>query len=103
MSDSETARRHLAAESGVDPERIQGAGPREDWPALLSAAAQRSCRCTCSYDGDLSLSKLRAQSRQLARRHDRLGLVVVAVALFVFSVAGKPVKHRVKQRPDVSP
>jgi replicative DNA helicase len=79
MSDSETAQRHLTAESGVDPERIQlGRVTGKDWPALLSAAvASAQLPLHLLDDGDLSLSKLRAQSRQLAQRHDRLGLVVV--------------------------
>jgi replicative DNA helicase len=79
MSDSETAQRHLAAESGVDPELIQlGRVTGKDWPALLSAAvASAQLPLHLLDDGDLSLSKLRAQSRQLAQRHDRLGLVVV--------------------------
>ena len=79
MSDSETAQRHLAAESGVDPERIHlGKVTADDWPALLSAAAASAqLPFHLLDDGDLSLTKLRAQARQLAQRHERLGLVVV--------------------------
>jgi replicative DNA helicase len=79
MSDSETAQRHLAAESGVDPERIHlGKVTANDWPPLLSAAAASAqLPMHLLDDGDLSLTKLRAQARQLAQRHDRLGLVVV--------------------------
>jgi len=79
MSDSETAQRHLAAESGVDPERIHlGKVTADDWPPLLAAAAASvQLPLHLLDDGDLSLTKLRAQARQLAQRHDRLGLVVV--------------------------
>ena len=39
MSDAETAQRHLAAESGVDPERLHlGHIRATDWPPLLKAA-----------------------------------------------------------------
>jgi replicative DNA helicase len=79
MSDSETAQRHLAAESGVNPERIHlGKVTAADWPPLLSAAAASAqLPMHLLDDGDLSLTTLRAQARQLAQRHDRLGLVVV--------------------------
>jgi len=79
MSDAETAQRHLAAESGVDPERLHPGQIRPtDWPALLDAAARTSTvPLHLLDDGDLSLMRLRAQARQLAVRHDRLALVVV--------------------------
>ncbi len=79
MSDAETAQRHLAAESGVDPERLHlGQIRPTDWPALLDAAARTSTvPLHLLDDGDLSLMRLRAQARQLAVRHDRLALVVV--------------------------
>jgi replicative DNA helicase len=79
MSDAETAQRHLAAESGVDPDRIHlGQVTGTDWPALLQAAAGTvGMPLHLIDDGDLSLSKLRAQARQLAVRDDGLGLVVV--------------------------
>lgn len=79
MSDSETAQRHLAAESGVDPERIHlGKIRPDDWPALLSAAAGTTeLPFHLLDDGDLSLFKLRAQARQIAVRHDSLRLIVV--------------------------
>jgi replicative DNA helicase len=79
MSDSETAQRHLAAESGVDPERIHlGKITTEDWPSLLSAANDTTnVPLHLLDDGDLSLFKLRAQARQIAVRHDRLRLIVV--------------------------
>jgi len=79
MSDSETAQRHLAAESGVDPERIHlGSIASEDWPALLQAAsATAEVPLHLLDDGDLSLFKLRAQARQVAVRHDGLRLIVV--------------------------
>ena len=50
MSDSETAQRHLAAESGVDPERLHlGNITADDWPALLNAAeTPPACRFTSS-------------------------------------------------------
>ncbi len=75
MSDSETAQRHLAAESGVDPERLHlGNVTAQDWPALLKAAADAAgVPFHLLDDGDLSLFKLRAQARQLAVRHDDLG------------------------------
>jgi replicative DNA helicase len=75
MSDSETAQRHLAAESGVDPERIHLG---RDWAPLLEAAA-RSTQLPLHLldDGALSVTKVRAQARQLAQRHERLGLIVV--------------------------
>jgi replicative DNA helicase len=79
MSDAETAQRHLAAESGVDPDLIHlGQVAGADWPALLQAAAGTvGMPLHLIDDGDLSLSKLRAQARQLAVRDDGLGLVVV--------------------------
>ncbi len=79
MSDSETAQRHLAAESCVDPERIHlGSIASEDWPPLLRAAgATAEVPLHLLDDGDLSLFKLRAQARQIAVRHDGLRLIVV--------------------------
>jgi replicative DNA helicase len=79
MSDAETAQRHLAAESGVDPDRIHlGHVTGTDWPALLQAAAGTvGMPLHLIDDGDLSLSKLRAQARQLAVRNDGLRLIVV--------------------------
>ena len=79
MSDAETAQRHLAAESGVDPDRIHlGQVAGTDWPALLQAAAGTvGMPLHLIDDGDLSLSKLRAQARQLAVRDDGLRLIVV--------------------------
>ncbi len=79
MSDSETAQRHLAAESGIDPERLHlGRIESDDWAPLLSAAARTSnVPFHLLDDGDLSLSKLRAQARQVAIRDQSLRLVVV--------------------------
>ena len=79
MSDSETAQRHLAAESGVDPERLHSARVKPgDWPALLGAGADTAgVPLHLLDDGDLSLFKLRAQARQIAVRHDQLRLIVV--------------------------
>jgi replicative DNA helicase len=79
MSDSETAQRHLAAESGVDPERLHlGRIKPDDWPALLKASAgAHDVPLHLLDDGDLSLFKLRAQARQIAVRHDDLRLIVV--------------------------
>jgi replicative DNA helicase len=79
MSDSETAQRHLAAESGVDPERLHlGRVKDEDWPALLNAAAHAAgAPFHLLDDGDLSLFKLRAHARQIAVRYDDLALIVV--------------------------
>jgi replicative DNA helicase len=79
MSDSETAQRHLAAESGVDPERIHlGKIKGDDWPPLLSAAqGAMNLPFHLLDDGDLSLFKLRAQARQVAVRHNGLRLIVV--------------------------
>ena len=79
MSDGETAQRHLAALSGVDPERLHlGRVRAEDWTPLLKAA--NDTQGTAMHlldDGDLSLTRLRAVARQLAIRRGRLGLVVV--------------------------
>ena len=79
MSDSETAQRHLAAESGVDPERLHlGTIKADDWPALLNASSDAAgVPFHLLDDGDLSLFKLRAQARQIAVRHDELRLIVV--------------------------
>ena len=79
MSDSETAQRHLAAESGVDPERLHlGRIKPDDWPAVLKASAGAAgVPFHLLDDGDLSLFKLRAQARQIAVRHDDLRLIVV--------------------------
>jgi replicative DNA helicase len=79
MSDSETAQRHLAAESGVDPERLHlGRVRDEDWPGLLKAGANAAAApFHLLDDGDLSLFKLRAQARQIAVRYDDLALIVV--------------------------
>ena len=79
MSNSETAQRQLAAETGVDPERLHlGKVKPDDWPALLKAAAEASeAPFHLLDDGDLSLFKLRAQARQIAVRHDDLRLIVV--------------------------
>jgi replicative DNA helicase len=79
MSDSETAQRHLAAESGVDPQRLHlGKVTADDWPALLKAgAAATGAPFHLLDDGDLSLFKLRAQARQIAVRYGDLGLIVV--------------------------
>jgi replicative DNA helicase len=79
MSDSETAQRHLAAESGVDPERLHLGDIRDpDWPALL-AAAETSAGLPFHLldDGDLSLGRLRAQTRQVAVRNGAVRLIVV--------------------------
>ena len=79
MSDSETAQRHLAVESGVDPDRLHlGKVTPGDWPALL-AAANRTMGVPFHLldDGDLSLFSLRAQARQAAVRFDGLRLIVV--------------------------
>ena len=79
MSDGETAQRHLAALSGVDPERLHlGRVRAEDWTPLLKAA--NDTQGTAMHlldDGDLSLTRLRAVARHLAIRRGRLGLVVV--------------------------
>ena len=79
MSDSETAQRHLAAESGVDPDRLHlGRIKPDDWPALMEAGAKATGVPLHLLDeGDLSLFKLRAQARQIAVRHDELRLIVV--------------------------
>jgi replicative DNA helicase len=79
MSDSETAQRHLAAESGVDPERLHlGKIRTDDWGPLLEPAGRASgAAFHLLDDGDLSLLKLRAHARQIAVRHDRLRLIVV--------------------------
>ena len=79
MSDSETAQRHLAAQSGVDPDRIHlGTVHAEDWPALMNAAAATAgMPLHLLDDGDLSLTTLRAQARQLTVRHRDLRLIVV--------------------------
>ena len=79
MSDSETAQRHLAAESGVNPERLHlGRIKPDDWPALLKAAADtQGAPFHLLDDGDLSVMGLRAQARQVAVRCDELGLIVV--------------------------
>jgi replicative DNA helicase len=79
MSDAETAQRHLAAESGVDPDRIHlGRVVGADWPALLRAAAGTvGMPLHLIDDGALSLSKLRAQARQLAVRDGGVRLIVV--------------------------
>jgi replicative DNA helicase len=79
MSDSETAQRHLAAETNMKPERLHlGKIRQADWPTLLDAA-QRTAGTPFHLldDGDLSLARLRAHARQLAVRHERLALVVV--------------------------
>jgi replicative DNA helicase len=79
MSDSETAQRHLAAESGVSPDRLHlGQIEDRDWPALLKAAAKTAgAPFHLLDDGDLSLMTLRAQARQVAVRYGDLRLVVV--------------------------
>ncbi|MGO9975931.1 MAG: replicative DNA helicase [Solirubrobacteraceae bacterium] len=79
MSDSETAQRHLAALSGVDPERLHlGRVRAGDWTALLQAANDtQGTPMHLLDDGDLSLMRLRAVARQLAARTGRLRLVVV--------------------------
>jgi replicative DNA helicase len=79
MSESETAQRHLAAESGVDPQRLHlGRLDPEDWPALLKgAAATAGLPFHVLDDGDLSLSTLRSHARQIAVRHDPPRLIVV--------------------------
>jgi replicative DNA helicase len=79
MSDSETAQRHLAATSGVDPERLHlGRVRSEDWKRLLRAAgATQGMAMHLLDDGDLSLTRLRARARQITVRDGRLGLVVV--------------------------
>ena len=79
MSDAETAQRHLAAETGVDPERLHlGKVKPDDWPALLKGAAEATgVPFHLLDDGDLSLFKLRAQARQIAVRYDDLRLIVV--------------------------
>jgi replicative DNA helicase len=79
MSDSETAQRHLAAESGVDPERLHlGQVADSDWKPLLQAANE-TIRVPFHLldDGDLTVFGLRAHARQLAVRHGDLGLIVV--------------------------
>ncbi len=79
MSDSETAQRHLATESGVDPDRLHLANLRDqDWPPLLHAANHTlGIPFHLLDDGDLSLLRLRAQARQIAVREHQLGLIVV--------------------------
>lgn len=79
MSDSETAQRHLAAESGVSPDRLHlGQIEDRDWPKLLKAAAKTAgAPFHLLDDGDLSLMTLRGQTRQVAVRHGDLRLVVV--------------------------
>ncbi|MGO9974766.1 MAG: replicative DNA helicase, partial [Solirubrobacteraceae bacterium] len=79
MSDSETAQRHLAALSGVDPERLHlGHIRAEDWTPLLHAASETlGTPMHLLDDGDLSLMRLRAVARQITLRSGRLGLVVV--------------------------
>jgi replicative DNA helicase len=79
MSDSETAQRHLAADSGVDPERLHlGKIRTDDWGPLLEPAGRASgAAFHLLDDGDLSLLKLRAHARQIAVRHDSLRLIVV--------------------------
>ena len=79
MSDSETAQRHLAALSGVDPERLHlGRVHAEDWTPLLAAACRtQGTPMHLLDDGELSLMRLRAHARQIAVRDGRLGLVVV--------------------------
>jgi replicative DNA helicase len=79
MSDAETAQRHLAAETTVDPERLHLGQIRDlDWPALLTAAARTAgAPFHLLDDGDLSVMSLRAQARQVAARHGDLRLVVV--------------------------
>ncbi|MGO9754903.1 MAG: replicative DNA helicase [Solirubrobacteraceae bacterium] len=79
ISDSETAQRHLAALSGVDPERLHlGRVEAEDWTPLLQAACEtQDTPMHLLDDGDLSLMRLRAVARQIAVRDGRLGLVVV--------------------------
>jgi replicative DNA helicase len=79
MSDSETALRHLAAESGVDPERLHLGKVRPgDWPALLKAGADAAgAPFHLLDDGDLSLFRLRAQARQIAVRYGDLRLILV--------------------------
>jgi replicative DNA helicase len=79
MSESETAQRHLAAESGVDPERLHlGRVRPDDWPALLKGAADTAGVPFHLLDhGDLSLFQLRAQARQIAVRYDSPRLIVV--------------------------
>ena len=79
MSDSETAQRHLAAESGVNPERLHlGKIENDDWPALLDAASRTmDVPFHLLDDGDLSLFSLRAHARQVAVRFERLRLIVV--------------------------
>ncbi len=79
MSDAETAQRHLAAETGVDPERLHlGKVKPDDWPALLKGAAEATgVPFHLLDDGDVSLFKLRAQARQIAVRYGDLRLIVV--------------------------
>ena len=79
MSDSETAQRHLAAETGVDPERLHlGNIKAPDWPALLKAASDSAgVPFHLLDDGDLSIFGLRAQARQIAVRQGDLRLIVV--------------------------
>ena len=79
MSDSKTAQRHLAAESGVAPSRIHlGRLHEHDSPPLLKAAqASVDLPLHLLDDGDLSLPTLRAHARQVAVRHGRLELLVV--------------------------
>jgi replicative DNA helicase len=79
MSEAETAQRHLAAETGVDPDRLHlGKIRPEDWPALLDGAADTvGVPFHLLDDGDVSLFKLRALARQVAVRHDAVRLIVV--------------------------
>jgi replicative DNA helicase len=79
MSDSETAQRHLAVQSGVDPDRLAlGQLHAVDWTPLLTAAGQTvGVPFHLLDDGDLSLLRLRAQARQIAVRDHDLGLIIV--------------------------
>ena len=79
MSDSETAQRHLAAESGVSPDRLHlGQIEDRDWPHLIRAAAKSAgAPFHLLDDGDLSLMTLRGQARQVAVRYGDLRLIVV--------------------------
>ena len=97
MSDSETAQRHLAAESGVDPERLHlGKIKADDWPG---AAGRRephdaTCRSTCSTTATCRCSR---SARRPARwRSASNGLRLIVVDYLQLMRAEKPSGSRVE-------